>query len=91
MARMDDTNPLVMHLIKVLHTLEDEHPLEEPEAVLILLSLDTEEKILDYLEWMNSKFDGEKFQLNKHQLIGAAVRIGDGDLSFLKKPNTSLI
>ena len=79
MARLEDTNPLVVHLIKVLHTLEDEHPLEEPEAVLILISLDTEDKILDYLEWMNSKFDGEKFLLDKHQLIGAAVRIGMGD------------
>ena len=79
MARLEDTNPLKVHLIKVLHTLEDEHPLEEPEAVLILISLDTEDKILDYLEWMNSKFDGEKFLLDKHQLIGVAVRIGMGD------------
>ena len=82
MARVEDTNPLKIHLIKALHTLEGEHPLEEPEAVLILLSLDTEEKILDYLEWMISKFDGEGFQLNKHQLIGAAVRIVEGEMNL---------
>jgi hypothetical protein len=76
---LDEISVIEELLIKVLHTLMDEHPLEEPEFVLILYSLNTDEKILDYLEWVNSKFDGENFRLDKHKLIGAAVRIGEGE------------
>ena len=79
MLHKESTTPLESHLIKVLHTLEKDCPLEEPEAVLILHCLNTEEKILKYLQWMNNKFNGEMFLLNKHQLIGAAVRIDNGE------------
>ena len=42
----------------------------------------SEEKILDYLAWISSKYSGEKFKLDKHQMIEAAVRIGKGDTSL---------
>lgn len=82
MSQLMDTHPLKVHLIKMLHFFEIEHPMEEPEIVLILISLNTEEKILKFMEWVDSKYDGESFLLDKHQIIGAAVRINHGETNL---------
>ena len=85
MAQLQDTNPYLIALSEMLHGIEEQIEMKEPDIVLILISLDTEEKIRLFSEWILTKMDGEKLKASRSEIIGAAVRIGTGDSNFLKK------
>lgn len=82
MAQLADTNPYLITLAEMLHGIEEEIEMTEPDIVLILVSLDTEEKIYLFSEWILTKMDGEKLKTTRSEIIGAAVRIGIGDTNL---------
>ena len=77
MERLTAKNPYKASLIRGLHTIERELKMEEEDIVLILMSLDTEEKIERFLEWVLSKLDGEKILARPNEIVRAAVEIGE--------------
>lgn len=79
MAQLQDTNPYRISLAEMLHGIEEQIEMNEPDIVLILISLDTEEKICLFSEWILTKMVGETLGATRSEIIGAAVRIGMGD------------
>lgn len=78
MTQLPDTNPYRISLAKMLHAIEEEIEMMEQDIVLILISLNTEEKIYLFSEWILSKIVEEKLEATRSEIIGAAVRIADG-------------
>ena len=77
MVQLPDTNPYRISLAEMLHGIEEEIEMREQDIVLILISLNTEEKIYLFSEWILSRMVGEKLEATRSEIIGAAVRIGD--------------
>lgn len=78
MEYLPDTNQYKIHLAKMLHCFEKHVNLEESDIVLILMQLNTEERILKFMEWVQPKMVGEKLTVTAAEIVGAAVRIHDG-------------
>ena len=82
MEQLQETNPFLISLSEMLHGIEKQIEMKEPDIVLILISLDTEEKIRLFSEWILTKMDEEKLKATRSEIIGAAVRIGTGDMNL---------
>ena len=78
MTQLPDTNPYRIHLAKMLHCFENHVRLERPDIVLIMMQLNTEERILRFMEWSQTKIVGEKLNATADEIVGAALRIHDG-------------
>ena len=77
MARLTSKNPYKRDLIIGLHDIERKLNMQEEDIVLILLSLDTEEKIVRFMEWMLTKMDGETILAKPNEIVRTAVEIGE--------------
>lgn len=75
MEHLTDDNPYKKQLVDLMNYFFKEYEMEIEEFVLVLLILDTEPKIKKFLEWAQSKFDGEKYQLDKRLINRAASGI----------------
>jgi hypothetical protein len=54
-------------------------PLKPENQVLIVLKLNTEEKIVKFNEWIKTRLKGENdLQATETEIVRAAVRIGKG-------------
>ena len=78
MEQLPDTNPYRIHLAKMLHNITDEVPMEMPDIVLIMMDLNTEEKIMKFTDWVRTKFDGQSLNTTARKIVQAAVWIGQG-------------
>ena len=78
MAQLPDTNPYRIHLAKMLHNITDEVPMEMPDIVLVMMHLNTEERIEQFTDWVRGKFDGERLNATAPEICRAAVRIHEG-------------
>ena len=76
--QLPDDNPYRIHLAKMLHNITDEIPMEMPDVVLIMMHLNTEERIEKFTDWVRSKFDGERLHTTKQEVCRAAVWIHKG-------------
>ena len=65
-------------LVRLLHDIEDQIPMEMPDIVLIMMDLDTVEKIVQFAEWVESKLDGDNLKTTAREIVRAAVWIGQG-------------
>ena len=65
-------------LVRLLHDIEDQIPMEMPDIVLIMMDLNTAEKIALFAEWVLSKMDGDSLNTTAREIVRAAVWIGQG-------------
>ena len=63
-------------LIGLILTINEVIPLEEREQVLILMKLNTEEKIVKFNEWVKARLKGENdLDATAAEIVRAAVQI----------------
>ena len=82
MEHLPITNPCKKHLIKMLKCIAMYEPLAEEDIVLILLCLNTEEKALRFMEWIQPKIEGGNLTTTAAEIMRAAVRIEKGEESL---------
>lgn len=82
MKRLPVTNIFWIRLAKTLHTLENYITIPEEDIVLILDRLNTEERILQFLKWLQPRIEVDPPQVTAVELCGAAslIRAGRTDL-----------
>ena len=78
MTQLPDTNPYRIHLAKMLHCFEQYITLPEEDIVLILMHLNTEERIIRFMEWVQPKIQGGTLEATAPEICRAAVRIHEG-------------
>ena len=78
MVGVDRSSPYRAALMKLIASIDKfAVTLEEKNQVLIVISLDTEEKIMQFNDWVKSKLKGENdLQATETEIVRAAVRIG---------------
>ena len=78
MEQLPDTNPYRIHLMKMLHCFEQHVKLPEEDIVLILMHLNTEHRIIRFMEWVQPKIQGETLEATAQEICRAAVWIHKG-------------
>lgn len=72
-------NPYRKALISLINSINEVVPLEDKDQVLIVLKLDTEEKISLFNDWVKSHLIGEnELHATAQEIVRAAVQIGKG-------------
>ena len=77
MARLTSENPLKASLIRGLHGLERQLNMDRNDIMLILLELDSEEKIVLFMEWMLAHTEGGVVLVKPNEIVRAACNISD--------------
>ncbi len=76
---VDKSSPYRAALMKMINYVNQEIGIEESDQVLIVISLDTEEKIQRWFDWIISRTDEELgVQASAKEIVRAAVKIGKG-------------
>ena len=79
MAGVEKSSPYREVLIGMINSINQIIPLSPDNQVLIVLQLDTEEKIQKWFEWMRPKIKGENdLQATEAEIVRAAVKINKG-------------
>jgi hypothetical protein len=76
--QLPDDNPYRIHLAKMLQCFERYITIPEEDVVLILMHLNTEERIIRFAEWVQTKIVGETLNTTTQELCRAAVWIHKG-------------
>lgn len=77
MARLTAKNPMKRDLIIGLHDIERRLNMDRKDIMLILLDLDTEEKIAQFMEWVLSKTVKGELQAKPNEIVRVACEISD--------------
>ena len=77
MKRMTAENPYRKELIGLMHSIEDQTNMERNDITLILLELNTEEKIYQFFQWIKTRLNGEEIQATPREIVRAACDISD--------------
>lgn len=77
MARLTAKNPYKAALMRSLHGVEKQLNMDIEDIMLILLEMDTEEKIIRFAKWMKNNMDGEKILAMPNEIVRAACEISD--------------
>ena len=81
MLGVHKSSPYREALISLLNAINRVIPLREENHVLIVMSLDTEEKIIKFGEWIKSRLTGEDdLDATEVEIVRAAVHINQGIL-----------
>ena len=76
MAVVDKSSPYREALIGMINSINQVIPLKEENQVLIVIKLNTEEKIHKWFEWLRPRIKGENdLQATEEEIVRAAVRI----------------
>ena len=68
-------------MISMINSINQVIPLTEENQVLIVLSLDTVEKVQKWFEWIRPRIRGENdLEATEEEIVRAAVRAGKGIL-----------
>ena len=79
MVGVEKSSPYREGLIGLIVSINKVIPLKEENKVLIVRSLDTEEKITKFNDWIRIKLKGENdLQATETEIVRAAVQIGKG-------------
>ena len=73
---LDRDNPYSKALVNLIALINLQIPMAMEDRVLIMYSLNTEEKIRRYKDWVKSRLDGETLNATETEVIQTAVRIG---------------
>ena len=77
MARLSAENPYKRELIGLMHSVEAQIGMEKNDIMLILLDLDTEEKIWRFFQWFKTQVDGNIILAKPNEIVRAACEISD--------------
>ena len=80
MIGIDKSSPYRKALIGLINSINQEVPLEEKDQVLIVMTLDTENKIHRFNNWLKTKLDNGSLQATSVEIVRAAVQISKGVL-----------
>lgn len=62
----------------MMHNIAEEIGMEMPDIVLVMMHLNTEDRIKKFIDWAKTKFDGEHLNTDTYEICRAAVRIHKG-------------
>ena len=63
-------------LVSLVNAMDEEIGLSEEDKVLIILQLNTEDKVDQFNDWLKSKMVDEKFIATPIEVMNATARIG---------------
>ena len=78
MKGLSRNNPLRDGLLHLINAINREVKLSEENQVIIVIKLDTEEKIIKFSHWIASQIKYDKFISTEEEIVRAAVQIGKG-------------
>jgi hypothetical protein len=79
MKILDKSSPYREALMSLIVSIDKVVPLKEENQVLIVMKLNTEEKVIMWNEWIKSRLVGENdLQATEEEIVRAAVRIDKG-------------
>ncbi len=79
MEGVDKSSPYRALLMKMINAVNAVVPLKPQNQVLIVIVLDTEEKISQWFEWLRPRLRGENdLDATETEIVGAASWIGKG-------------
>ena len=79
MAGVAESSPYRKVLLDMINSINQVIPLKPENQVLIVLRLDTEEKIQKWFEWLRTKVIGEnELEATEQEIVRKAVQIGKG-------------
>jgi len=76
--QLPDDNPYRIHLAKLLHAITHEVQMQLTDIVLVMMHLNTEERIERFTNWVRLKFDGKQLHATSQEICRAAVWIHKG-------------
>ena len=82
-SQLPDTNPLRIHLVKMLHCFEQYVTIPKEDIVLILMHLNTEERIIRFMEWIRPKIENGILETTTDEICRAALWIHEGRTDLL--------
>ena len=81
MAGVAELSPYRQYLMDMIVALDGAVSLSEPNQVLLVIQLDTEEKIAKFFEWIRARMVGEnEVRATEAEIMRAAVQINKGIL-----------
>lgn len=69
-------NPYIVALVGLLQSIEYQIPLTEGSYLTIRYHLETEEAIMEFVDWVKSRLNGEKLEATEVEIVRAAVQAG---------------
>ncbi len=79
MAGVAESSPYRKALISLINSINQVVPLKDENQVLLVLKLNTEEKIMKFNEWIKIKLKGKNnLQATEAEIVRAAVQINKG-------------
>ena len=79
MKVLTELSPYWQLLMDMIVSINEQIPLEEKNQVLIVLKLNTEEKVKKWFEWLRSRLNGEnELQATEAEIVRATVQIDKG-------------
>lgn len=83
MAEVDESSQYREALIGLILSINQVIPISEPNQVLIVMKLDTLEKILKFNKWIGTRLKGDNdLQATEAEIVRAAVQIDKGILDI---------
>ena len=77
MARLPADNPYRKELFDLMHTIEKQLNMDRNDVMLVLMELNTEEKIQSFFRWIKARLDGEQVLATPREIVKAACDISD--------------
>lgn len=75
-------------LVSMVNAIDREVPLEEADKVLILLQLDTEDKISTFNEWGKTKLVNDELVTTPEEVMHATAKVGRLSLAVTEALST---
>ena len=79
MSMLPEDNPYEVYLIDLLRAINREVPMDEEDRMLVLLELNSETKIMQFRDWVESRMDGDNLKATAPEITRAATRICKGE------------
>ena len=79
MLGVDKSSPYRQALFSLINSINQVVPMSKENQVLLVIELNTEEKIIKFNNWVKSKLVGENdLQATETEIVRAAVKINKG-------------
>ncbi len=78
MQILSEDNPYVKVLMSLIVSISREIHLDKEDQILIAMELNSEEKIKQFRDWIESKMMEDNLNAEPVEIVRAAVRIGEG-------------
>lgn len=76
MKKLKEGDPYRVALIQLISLINQEIPLPREDVVLTMMLLDTEEKVIEFNEWVKTKIVGQKMVSTPEEIMNVVSKIG---------------